>query len=65
MKKTYTERNEAISDNMLPEYNFDYDHAHPNRFAEILNKDQLVVILDEIAKVLPNSEQNWDDNVCR
>lgn len=58
MKKTpntrsWTKRN----DDMLPEYDFDYSKAKPNRFAGRIAKDQTVVLLDpELSKVFPDSE---------
>jgi hypothetical protein len=40
---------------MLPEYNFDYRKAKPNRFA--LNDDQRVIILDpDVAEYFKDSE---------
>jgi hypothetical protein len=42
---------------MLPEYDFDYSKAKPNRFAGRIAKDQTVVLLDpELSKVFPDSE---------
>ena len=35
-----------VTDDMLPEYNFDYQKARPNRFAEKIYKDRRVVVLD-------------------
>jgi hypothetical protein len=58
MKKTFMIKPHAAeSDNMLPEYKFDYRKAHPNRFAERIYKDRRVVILDrDIAKVFTTAE---------
>src|SRR4030042_4917721 len=58
MKKTRNSKSKNIvSDDMLPEYNFDYSKARPNRFAERIYKDRLVVILDpDISQVFTNSE---------
>jgi len=58
MKKTEDSNSQdIISDDMLPEYNFDYSKARPNRFAERIYKDRLVVILDpDISKVFTSSE---------
>jgi hypothetical protein len=48
---------EIMSDDMLPEYDFDYSKARPNRFAERIYKDRLVVILDpDISKVFTTTE---------
>jgi hypothetical protein len=42
---------------MLPEYDFDYRKARPNRFADRLYKNRRVVVLDpDISKVFANSE---------
>lgn len=47
----------AISDDMLAEYNFDYRKARPNRFAAKINKDRLLVLLDsDVAKVFTTPE---------
>ena len=48
---------EILSDDMLPEYDFDYSKARPNRFAERVYKDHLVIILDpDISKVFKTTE---------
>jgi hypothetical protein len=45
------------SDNMLPEYRFDYAKARPNRFASRISSDQIVVTLDpDVAEVFTSSE---------
>jgi hypothetical protein len=58
MKKTYSAKSRgSASDAMLPEYNFDYRKARPNRFAERIYKDRRVVILDpDISRVFSTSE---------
>jgi hypothetical protein len=58
MKKTEEYKlKEIMSDDMLPEYDFDYSKARPNRFAERIYKDRLVVILDpDISKVFTTTE---------
>jgi hypothetical protein len=58
MKKTYFAKSrDPESDDMLPEYNFDYRKAHSNRFADRIYKDRRVVILDpDISKVFSSSE---------
>jgi len=44
-------------DDMFPEYEFDYQKAHPNRFADQINKDRLVVVLDpDIADIFTTAE---------
>jgi hypothetical protein len=50
-----TNKDETANDDMLPEYNFDYRKAKPNRFA--LNDDQRVIILDpDVAEYFKDSE---------
>ncbi len=58
MKKTLTAKfRTTMSDDMLPEYKFDYRKARPNRFAERIYQNQRVVMLDQdIAKVFTTSE---------
>lgn len=47
MKRTSIAKSRTTApDDMLPEYNFDYRKARPNRFAEKIYKDRRVVILD-------------------
>jgi hypothetical protein len=44
------------SDDLLPEYNFDYTKARPNRFATT-SENKITVILDpDVAKVFQTSE---------
>ncbi|MDI6794680.1 MAG: hypothetical protein QME81_17745 [bacterium] len=46
-----------VWDDMLPEYNFDYRKARPNRFAAQFDKKHLVVSLDpDVAKVFTTPE---------
>lgn len=58
MKRTHsTKARDLASDDMRPEYNFDYHKAHPNRFAERVYKDHRVVILDpDVSKVFPTAK---------
>ena len=43
---------------MLNEYSFDYTKVKPNRFAEMLSDEQVVVILDpDVAAVFHNSNE--------
>jgi hypothetical protein len=54
-KMSTTNKDETANDDMLPEYNFDYRKAKPNRFA--LNDDQRVIILDpDVAEYFKDSE---------
>jgi hypothetical protein len=47
--------NEFDEDDLLPEYNFDYRKAKPNRFA--IRDDQQVVVLDpDVAQYFRDSE---------
>jgi hypothetical protein len=57
MKKTPTPKTRrTASDDLRPEYHFDYRKARPNRFAG-RNKDRVVVILDpDVSKVFTTSE---------
>jgi len=42
---------------MLPEYDFDYSKARPNRFAGKLSQERLVVLLDpEVSQVFTTPE---------
>lgn len=58
MKKTFSEQASASEpDDMLPEYDFDYRKARPNRFAERVYQDRRVVILDpDISEVFTTSD---------
>ena len=58
MKKAPLTRSQnTASDDMRPEYSFDYRKARPNRFAERIRKDPRVVILDpDISEIFPTSE---------
>ena len=43
---------------MAPEYRFDYKKAKPNRFAERMKNEPLVVLIEpDIAKVFTSAEQ--------
>jgi hypothetical protein len=58
MKKPSTAkaRSNKLED-MLPEYNFDYDKAKPNRFAGRISKNRVVVLLDpEVSEVFTTPE---------
>lgn len=43
-------------DDLLPEYNFDYGQAHPNRFSSQINKSITVELEPDIARVFKNSQ---------
>lgn len=52
-----SERGPTSSDELLPEYHFDYQVARPNRFAGQIDKSQVVVMLDpDISEVFTTSE---------
>ncbi|MDX1523768.1 MAG: hypothetical protein R3264_19225 [Anaerolineae bacterium] len=49
--------NEPLNDDLLPEYDFDYSQARPNRFAERMTTDSIVVVLDpDVAEVFKTPE---------
>ena len=55
MKKTPNQKTNKIQE-MSPEYRFDYKKAKPNRFAEKMKSEPIIVILDEdVAKVFTNA----------
>lgn len=58
MRKTAgTKPTATPSDDLLPEYAFDYGHARPNRFAAALQQGRLIVVLEpDIAEVFTTPE---------
>jgi hypothetical protein len=57
MKKTKVPRTAGPSDELRVEYDFDYRNARPNRFADGVGCERLVVILDpDISQVFTSSE---------
>jgi len=58
MKKTKTaDIRIQASDDLRPEYEFDYRQARPNRFAERGDQERLVVALDpDVSKVFTTPE---------
>jgi hypothetical protein len=58
MKNTQVSSSQEVtSDEMQPEYRFDYSKARPNRFAGRSQQDRLVVVLDpDIAQVFTTPE---------
>ncbi|MFM7909729.1 MAG: hypothetical protein ACKPA9_32650 [Microcystis sp.] len=58
MKNTQDSKtNQNLQDDLLPEYNFNYAKAHPNRFAAQVNETKITVTLEsDVAKVFKNSE---------
>lgn len=56
MKKT-PKRRTATTEDLRPEYHFDYRKSRPNRFAERANEGRVVVVLDpDIAEVFTTPE---------
>ncbi|WLE96589.1 MAG: hypothetical protein QTN59_18145 [Candidatus Electrothrix communis] len=54
MKKT---ADHSESDDLKSEYNFDYSKARPNRFAERVTEDNVLVVLDsDVAQVFTSAE---------
>jgi hypothetical protein len=45
------------SDELKPEYTFDYAQAKPNRFASIPNGSRVVLLEPDVAKVFATPEQ--------
>lgn len=58
MKKTPPSKSSKVeSPEMLPEYDFDYSQALPNRFAGKISEERLVVVLDpEVSQVFTTAE---------
>jgi hypothetical protein len=58
MKKPSTAKARSNkSEDMLPEYDFDYDNARPNRFAGRISRERVVVLLDpEVSEVFTTPE---------
>jgi hypothetical protein len=55
MKKMSDSKTEMNNDDLLPEYNFDYKKAKPNRFA--IKDSQRVIVLDpDVAEYFEDSE---------
>jgi len=45
-----------LEEDLLPEYNFDYSKARPNRFAPLANETEIIITLDpDVAKVFKTS----------
>ena len=58
MQKTSTPKSDqAVSDDLLPEYDLDYSKGRPNRYAGKIDKSQVVVMLEpDIAEVFTTPE---------
>jgi hypothetical protein len=46
MKRIKLSNQIESTDDLRPEYHFNYSKAQPNRFAGRINKEQLIVVLD-------------------
>ena len=59
MKNTHnSEGHQNLEDELLPEYNFDYRKARPNRFAVKKDEPSVTVRLEpDVAKVFKTSEE--------
>lgn len=55
---------ELMADDMLPEYDFDYSKARPNRFAARLTQIRVVTLAPDIAAAFP-TEQSVNDALRR
>jgi hypothetical protein len=56
-KPSIPESDVGLTDELRPEYDFDYRKAKPNRFASRIDKDRVVVALDpDVAKVFTTAE---------
>lgn len=57
MSKANLTPDDNMSDDLLPEYDFDYSRARPNRFAEQFTQDSVAVVLDpDVAEVFKTPE---------
>ncbi|MGK7943244.1 MAG: hypothetical protein AB4058_02105 [Microcystaceae cyanobacterium] len=59
MKKTpNSDHSFEHEDDLLPEYDFDYSKARPNRFAMADNEEKIIVTLEsDVARVFKTSEE--------
>jgi hypothetical protein len=57
MKKTTDPESGDPHDDLLPEYQFDYGKAKPNRFAGVIQRRRVAVLLDDdVAEVFVTTE---------
>lgn len=57
MNKTPNFENSIDNDDLLNEYDFDYQKARPNRFINSKKKQQITVILDpDVAQIFKSSQ---------
>ena len=55
---------ELMADDMLPEYDFDYSKARPNRFAARLTQIRMVTLVPDVAAAFP-TEQSVNEALRR
>jgi hypothetical protein len=58
MKRTKTSNADAsASDELRPEYDFDYRNARPNRFSDRIKRDRIMITLDpDVSEVFTTAE---------
>lgn len=57
MKKTSSSEPPSSSDELRPEYRFDYRKSQPNRFADSERRQRLAVVLDaDVAEVFTTAD---------
>ncbi len=57
ISKTPSEENNNVTDDLQSEYQFDYSQARPNRFADRMGPDSIIVVLDpDVAEVFKRPE---------
>ena len=57
MKKSPSKKANRVSDDLRPNYEFDYSRARPNRFADRLAGNAVAVVLDaDVATVFQSAE---------
>ena len=47
---------QLMADDMLPEYDFDYSQARPNRFAARLAETRMITLAPDIAAAFPTEQ---------
>ncbi len=56
MKERIMKKMPSEQDELLPEYEFDYSKAKPNRFAEDNQKRTFVVLDEDVSQIFTTSE---------
>lgn len=57
ISKASSEENDNVGDDLQSEYQFDYNKARPNHFADRIEQDSIVVVLDpDVAAVFKTPE---------